>query len=206
MSRKYQRESGGGKGQDIRVSGGPRAGKEGQGIQADGTRVSRECGRDGAQERRRRLADIHSFTDALTSGWSKNCKQQQEGELFLQTLLECPHARLSKLMTVAASYFAGKMKALWNEDAPSFSPTPSAPSVCQFLLFPSDLSVSCDRTLGLLSPLWLHSIDLTLSSPFLSTSSPAHPCSSETCSHLKRKREKKRRSTTYKVCLYAFPP
>ena len=62
VSRKLQRENGGGKGQDIGVSGGPRVGREGQGIQADRARVSRECGYETG-------------------------KQQQERELFLQTLL-----------------------------------------------------------------------------------------------------------------------
>lgn len=59
VSRKHHRESRGGKGQDIGVSGGPRADREGQGIQPDRDRVSRErsCETGWAQEHSRRVAD-----------------------------------------------------------------------------------------------------------------------------------------------------
>lgn len=59
VSRKHQRGSRGGKGQDIGMSGGPRADREGQGIQPDRDRVSREhsCEMEWAQEHRRGFAD-----------------------------------------------------------------------------------------------------------------------------------------------------
>lgn len=61
VSRKHQRENRRGKGQDIGVSGGPGAGREGQGIQADHARVSRERGCETGDPGAPQEACRHSF-------------------------------------------------------------------------------------------------------------------------------------------------